>query len=156
MITKAIERSYSLFTERNWDTIYWAIDLHGVCLKSNYAQGGYEWINPRVIEGLQEISKRTENKIILWSSAYPSEYASIIQFFNENGIDVYGFNENPGAANTKSGCFDSKFYFSVLLDDKAGFDPDIHWSEIINFYRKKDLSKINLNTIWIHPLGASK
>lgn len=142
MIVKAIERAYRVMKERNWDTVYWAIDLHGVCLKSNYAQGGYEWINPLVLRGLRFISERAENKIILWSSAYPTEYPAIIKFFNDSGIKILAFNENPEAADTPSGCFSSKFYFSVLLDDKAGFDPDNDWYDICTFYQQMNIREI--------------
>jgi hypothetical protein len=135
MIIKAIERAYRVMRERKWDTIYWAIDLHGVCLKSNYENGGYSFINEEAKAGLQAISRKQENVIILWSSCHDHEKKAIKDFFSENHIIVDYFNENPDEANTKTGCFDQKFYFSVLLDDKAGFDPDIHWREIINFYK---------------------
>ena len=138
MITKAIARAYRVMHERNWDTIYWAVDLHGVCLKSNYENGGYEFINEEAKIGLQHISMREENKIILWSSCHDHEKQAIIDFFADNAIHVDHFNVNPDEANTKTGCFDQKFYFSVLLDDKAGFDPDEHWAEIIEYYEMAD------------------
>lgn len=135
---KAVERAYQIMVERNWDSIYWAIDLHGVCLHSTYEQGGYQWINDKVLPALKAITARPENKIILWSSCHPEEYGPIIRFFELQGIPILAFNENPEAKNTKSGNFDSKFYFSVLLDDKAGFDPQVHWDDILNYFRLKD------------------
>jgi len=122
--------------ERNWDTIYWAIDLHGVCIVSNYEQGGYGWINMDVVRGLWAISSRPENKIILWSSVHEAEQAAIVEFFARSDIHVMAFNENPEVGNSKHGCFDKKFYFSVLLDDKAGFDPKVHWEMIADFYEE--------------------
>jgi hypothetical protein len=113
--------------ERNWDTIYWAVDLHGVCLESNYEQGGYRWINQSALRVLRKISSLPETKIILWSSVYSDEKSDIIGFFNDNGIEVYDFNANDGESNTRVSSFDEKFYFSVLLDDKAGFDPETDW-----------------------------
>lgn len=138
MLVDAIDRAYQTMRERNWDTIYWAIDLHGVCLKSNYEQGGYQWINDLVLPGLQEIAKRPESHIILWSSAHPEEHAAIVQFFADHGIFVSGFNGNPFVADTATGCFDEKFYFSILLDDKAGFDAQDDWW-MITQYLKNDL-----------------
>jgi hypothetical protein len=132
MIAKAINRAYEVMIERKWDTIYWAIDLHGVCLKSNYENGGYEFINAAAREGLRTIASLPESKIILWSSCHDHEKPAIIDFMAENGINVHYFNENPDEKNTKTGCFDQKFYFSILLDDKAGFDPDVHWDELID------------------------
>jgi hypothetical protein len=145
MILTAIERAYRVMHERKWDTIYWAVDLHGVCLKSNYENGGYSFINEAAKTGLQAISQKQENVIILWSSCHDHEKKAIKDFFSEHHIIVDYFNENPDEANTKTGCFDQKFYFSILLDDKAGFDPDIHWQDIINFY-KRDADEISRNT----------
>jgi hypothetical protein len=132
MIKKAIHRAYQTMRSRNWDTIYWAIDLHGVCLKSNYDNGGYTFINQTVVDGLQAITARKESKIILWSSCHDHEKTAIVDFFGQHGIMVHYFNENPDEKNTKTGCFDQKFYFSILLDDKAGFDPDVDWFEVID------------------------
>jgi len=134
-ISKAVHRAYKVMEERNWDTIYWCIDLHGVCLKSNYKQGGYKWINKSALSALKTISNRKESKIILWSSVFNEEKAAIVKFFKEQGISVYGFNSNPFEANTKVSDFSQKFYFSILLDDKAGFDPEVDWS-IIETYLK--------------------
>lgn len=138
MLVDAIDRAYKTMRERNWDTIYWAIDLHGVCLKSNYEQGGYQWINDLVLPGLQEIAKRPESRIILWSSAHPEEHGPIVKFFADHGVVVLGFNSNPLVSDTATGCFDEKFYFSILLDDKAGFDPQYDWW-MITQYLKNDL-----------------
>ena len=136
-IIKSIERAYSLLQERNWDTIYWAIDLHGTCIKSNYVSGEYEWINEDAKECLQLISKLPENVTILYSSCYTKETSKIINFFNNYGIYPNYFNNNPEISNTETGCFDTKFYFSVLLDDKAGFDPDTDWKLIYEYLKNK-------------------
>lgn len=133
MIIKAIERAYAVMEERNWDTVYWAIDLHGVCFPSTYEQGSYKFVNHYAREALQRISARPESRIILWSSCHPSEQADIIKFFAEQGVRVSYFNENPEVSNTHTGDFTKKFYFSVLLDDKAGFDPEVDW-ELVSDY----------------------
>lgn len=137
MIIKAIRRAYEIKKQRGWDKVYWAIDLHGVCLKSNYENGGYEFINEDAIYGLQAISNANENRLILWSSCYQKEQLKIIDFMEDHAILVDHFNCNPEERNTKTGCFEDKFYFSILLDDKAGFDPETDWKEIINFYKEK-------------------
>ena len=135
-IIKAIERAYRTMEERGWDTIYWAVDLHGVCLKSNYEQGGYTWHNFWAKKVMKLISDKPENHIILWSSVHDDEKRAIVDFFWREGIVVQGFNSNIYEKNTKVSCFDEKFYFSVLLDDKAGFDPDVDWKAIWEFYER--------------------
>ena len=135
-IIKSIERAYSLLQERNWDTIYWAIDLHGTCIKSNYVSGEYEWINEDALKCLQLIRSLKETRIILWSSVYSKEQLNIRKFFYENDVEVDFFN-NSLEKNTETGCFDTKFYFSILLDDKAGFDPDTDWKLIYEYLKIK-------------------
>jgi hypothetical protein len=136
-ILKAVERAYRVMEERDWDTIYWAVDLHGVCLKSNYQQGGYEWINEDALRTLQLINRLSESKIILWSSVYEEEKKRISRFFNGHGIILHGFNDNVYEKNNKVSSFDQKFYFSVLLDDKAGFDPETDWQAIGEYLTRR-------------------
>jgi hypothetical protein len=130
MIVNAIKRAYQVMQDRQWDTVYWAIDIHGVCFSSSYERGGYAFINDDAVVALQAICARPESRLILWSSCHLDEQADIVAFFAENNIRVDYFNANPEIPNTRTGDFGSKFYFSVLLDDKAGFDPDTGWAEI--------------------------
>ena len=125
----AIPRAYAVMRERGWDTVYWAVDLHGTVIKSNYENGTYTYISEEAKEALQAISALPETKLILWSSMYGPDQANITALFKCDGIKVDWFNENPDAANTNTGCFNQKFYFSVLVDDKAGFDPS-EWAAV--------------------------
>lgn len=113
--------------------------MHGVCLRSSYKAGEYEWINNDVVPALKEIMRCPHSKIILWSSCYEHEQEKIIKFFNDSGVQVDFFNENPMFANTEYGCFDQKFYFSILIDDKAGFDPDTEWKMINDFLTERNV-----------------
>lgn len=137
-IIKAIDRAYQVMVSRKWDTVYWAIDLHGVCLESNYKQGGYQWLNDEVLPALRAISSRDESKIILWSSVHEAEKESIKEFFWGYGINVVAFNNNPYEEETLVSSFKEKFYFSVLLDDKAGFDPSEDWHKIMVYLEGRD------------------
>lgn len=128
-ILRAIKRAYDVMEERNWDTVYWAVDLHGTVITSNYESGTYEYINEEAKLALQAISNLPETKLILWSSMHVFDQFNVIALLKQDGIDVTWFNQNPAVANTATGCFDRKFYFSVLVDDKAGFDPS-EWAEV--------------------------
>lgn len=134
MLINAIEQAYRIKKSRDWDTIYWAIDLHGVCLKSTYISSTYELINEKVIAGLKKIKAQSENKVILWSGVHDFEKPQIIDFFASHGVEIDFFNCNPLEDNTRSGNFKEKFYFNILLDDKAGFDPMTDWDVIIQYY----------------------
>lgn len=137
MIMRAVKLAYDKHSEK-YPHIFWKIDLHGVCLRSSYKAGEYEWINDDVVPALKEIMHCPHSKIILWSSCYEHEQEKIIKFFNDSGVQVDFFNENPMFANTEYGCFDQKFYFSILIDDKAGFDPDTEWKMIRDFLQKQN------------------
>lgn len=56
-------------------------------------------------------------------------HARAVDFLRSRGISVHYANENPEVGNTATGNFDRKFYFSVVVDDKAGFDPS-EWEDI--------------------------
>ena len=133
-LTTAIARAISYNKEKNYPYFYIAIDLHGVCFNSTYSPGGYAFINDECKKALRVLSDRADVKIILWSSCYKNEQVDIIEFFAENQIKIDYFNENPECENTSTGCFDSKFYFSLLLDDKAGFDPNEDWAVITHMF----------------------
>jgi hypothetical protein len=136
-VIKAIDRAYDIARKRKWDTVYWAIDLHGVCLKSTYQDGVHEFYSKEAIAALQLISSLPETKIIIWTSSHSSQYDQIRALFAARDINVHYINENPEVPSTSLSSFNSKFYFSVLLDDKAGFDQDTDWEHIIEWFSTK-------------------
>jgi len=142
MIIKAIERAYKRANEKEWDKIYWAIDLHDTCFESNYMSGKYKLINDDVIKTLKLIQSCQESILIMWTSAHHEEWPSLWNFFNSNGIQFNYFNFNPEIGNTETGCFEEKFYFNILLDDKAGFDPEIDWKLIKNWLENERINFI--------------
>lgn len=129
MIVRAIKRAYDVTIEREWDTIYWALDLHGTCLASNYDNDKVSFLNDTVVKALQTISNYPETKIIIWSSIDAETERKVRHLFEQNDIKIFAFNENPDVANTETGNFDKKFYFSIVVDDKAGFDPS-DWTSV--------------------------
>lgn len=138
-IFRAIKSAYEKTAERNWDRVYWALDLHGTCIKSTYQKHTYEWINPRIKDAIQKLVAYPETHLILWSSVYPDEQQHIIKFFEDEGIRITGFNTNPLEPSNRVSWFDEKFYMSIIVDDKAGFDPS-EWTEIpgfVEFIRQK-------------------
>lgn len=134
-IKKAIERAAMTVKSRGWDTVYWAIDLHGTCIDSTYTyDGDYIFINFYVVNALRLISNTPGHKIILWSSVYNNDLIRIISLFEKHGIVVSSFNRNAEVENTVYANFDSKFYFNILIDDKAGFDPETDWEIVFDTF----------------------
>lgn len=138
-IFRAIAAAYEKTSERKWDRVYWAVDLHGTCMKSTYIPFTYEWLSEDIKAALVKISKFKETNLILWSSVSEEEKPHILKFFADAGIKVLAFNENPLEEGTDTCHVDEKFYFSILVDDKAGFCPS-EWLAIpavVEFHRNK-------------------
>lgn len=129
MILNAIQRAYAQLEQRRYDYIYIALDIHGTCADSDYHNTVSQSLYPAAVDALRVISNLPEVKIILYSCCHPDSYEPYMKIFADHGIKVAYFNSNPEIENTKTGCFDSKFYFSLMFDDKAGFDP-IEWPHV--------------------------
>lgn len=129
MLDKVIKEVYKRREEKGYKLVYWAIDLHGVCIKSNYDEG-FELINDKVVPVLKYISSLPETIIIFWTSSYESEVREVVRHFKSLGIVINYLNINPLEKDTNLADFSKKFYFNILLDDKAGFNPDTDWDLI--------------------------
>ena len=139
-IIKAIEKAFFIKEKRNWDTIYWAIDIHDTIVKSNYEVGNipkdyYE----NAVEVLQLLTNRKDIKLILYTCSHPHEVEKYHEFFAENNIKFDFVNQNPNVLTDLQGYgnYEDKPYFNVLLDDKAGFNPDEDWKLIIEYFKNK-------------------
>jgi hypothetical protein len=111
---------------RKWDSIYIAIDIHGVLCESTYS----DEITP-IENAFGALRKMEEEfpmiKKIIWSSTSEPQLSKIVKVFADQGITFISKNENPEVPDDN---FKGKFYFNILLDDKAGFDPDVDWADI--------------------------
>lgn len=133
-ITKAISKAIQKRKERGYDYLYWCVDIHGVILSPTYKRDNagacYHEIG---IEALQLISADPINKIILWSSSYAEPMQDILKYLNNRGVRVEFVNENPECPSTVLCDFSKKFYVDIILDDKAGFEPNDDWEIIYHF-----------------------
>ncbi|MGD1845624.1 MAG: hypothetical protein ACFB10_09555 [Salibacteraceae bacterium] len=82
---------------------------------------------PEALETLQMISQRADICRILYTSSRPEEIKHYLQYFKDHGIHFDYSNQNPEVPSLGYGYFEEKFYFNVLFDDKAGFDPYEDW-----------------------------
>jgi hypothetical protein len=85
---------------------------------------------PCAVEVVKWINSRTDCKIILWTSSHSAEVSNFLYECQVNEIHMDFVNENPLEGDSKRACFDRKFYFNVLLDDKAGFVGETDWAKI--------------------------
>jgi hypothetical protein len=129
-----IENAFRLKAERKWDTLYVVVDAHGTMIRPYH--NALE-LYPEAIEVLQWFGKRKDFKLILWSSSYMAELEQIDSLCMRNKILFHYINQNPNENNTKMADFSKKFYFNILIDDKAGFEPETDWALI-----KKELIRL--------------
>lgn len=139
MISNAIQNAYEMARNRGWDHLYWAIDIHGTILKPNYSKGIPTEFYPDAEYVLKKLSNRKDSTLILYTCSHPEEIQEYLEFFKNKGIEFKYVNSNPEVPNNAYGYFKEKFYFNILCEDKAGFDPFQDWL-VIN--ENLDLIKI--------------
>lgn len=132
-IEKVIDREFLKAKKRDWNAIYIVVDIHDTVFKSTYASSNEKEFYPNAKEALKYLSERKDIILICWSSIseeiYKREYLPI---FESEKIKFQFLNENPLEKNTSYADFSKKFYFNLLLDDKAGFDPFTDWQLVHN------------------------
>ena len=123
-----IQRAFQQKQERKWDTLYWCVDLHGVIIEGKYNLNNEgAQIYPGAIEVLSFLTKRPDQKLILWTSSHAESVKNVLFWLASSGIRFDYINENPECPNTVLCDFHQKFYFNILLDDKAGFEGNKDW-----------------------------
>jgi hypothetical protein len=128
MIYSAIINAFREKLEREWDTLYFAVDLHGTIIEKYTASDlkPYEYS----LQILRLLSRMPDVVLILFTSSYEKDLKPFYDLCKQNEIHFKYFNENPECASNKTGDFSKKFYYNVLIDDRAGFDPLCDWQNI--------------------------
>lgn len=127
-----IKRAFDKARSRDWAFTYWAIDIHETILKPTYSTAWSTEFYPNAKEALRLLSTRQDCKLILWSSMTNEQIPEYLQFFEVHEIFFDHVNGNHDVCDTKYASFSEKFYFNVLLDDKAGFDAESQWADVIH------------------------
>lgn len=134
-ILKWIEKMFQYAETKEWYKIYFSIDVHGVISipdhRYSYEINYYEYAK----ETLQLISQRDDIVMVLFTSSYPDEIESYMNIFKNDDINFKYVNENPevSSKNGSFGYYDKKHYYSILADDKSGFDPTC-WKELYEYF----------------------
>lgn len=143
MISRAITIAYQEKIKRDWNTLYFAIDLHGTIIK-RYT--GEKLITYKyAIDVLNELDKASDITLILFSSSYLINLRDFFQYCKQFNVNFKYLNENPECTSTELADFSKKFYFNVLIDDKAGFNPNNDWItvlETVNTCQKMEKCKM--------------
>lgn len=136
MIKYAILNAFQKKEQRGWEKyprMYVAIDLHDVIIPGTYTRNndGRKFY-PFAEEVLQWLTNREDMCIILYTSSHQDAINDILAWLDKSGIKFDYVNENPECPNTELCDFtkSGKWYFDILLEDKAGFVGTWGWLEI--------------------------
>jgi len=118
-LINAISNAYCKAHDRKWNKIYILLDIHGTIAESNYDNKKIVFYR-HAITALR-ICKFKEIRIIIWSSCYPKDIKKYVRMLKRQGVRVDAVNRSM-EKNNRTGDFRKKPYFSIIIDDKAGFD----------------------------------
>ena len=126
-----IEKAFQVKKARGWDTLYWAIDFHDTLFKAMYDEHQPIELYPYAEIVLHKLCE-SNNILIAYTSTPTAKVEAICRYlYNDLGIHFTYINENPAhKAAGNYADFSKKFYYNVLLDDKAGFEPEKDWQLI--------------------------
>ena len=138
-IVDVFKQQLKIAKERGWEKIYIAVDFHGTLIKPDYAT--FDPANTKITyypyaAGVMKVlSDNPIFTLFTYTASYPEEVKAYVKVMKEKGIKFDFINENPEVRTEEQnwGNFDQKPYFNVLLDDKAGFDPNEDWKNIGRF-----------------------
>lgn len=150
--------------QRNYKYFYLTIDIHGTLFYptkgTEISQDGserilkiddneYVEIYPWAIPTLQILTQTDSCKIILWTSSKSDKIEVYQKFLEKNNVKIAYINENPDFIGNEYSDFSRKFCFDLLLDDKAGFDPENDWQELYKLITETDWESfyISLDTV---------
>lgn len=144
-----IQRAFESKAKRGWNTLYVCVDLHGTLIRPYHDKIEFYDYAPDVINWF---NNRPDFKVILWTSSHQKEIDEFLTLAKEFCLRFDFVNGNPMEGNSPRANFDQKFYFNILLDDKAGFDPETDWEKIIN--ELKRIGEWDRDTSAICPKGG--
>jgi hypothetical protein len=125
-----IENSFAQMKEKGWDKLYWFIDYHGTVAVADYGdENKKRRFFPHAREVLQILTNRPEICLVLWTCSYKDDISEMVAFLEENDIQFDYINENPECISNKHVDVSQKPYYNVMLDDRAGFEPE-DWEDI--------------------------
>ena len=128
-----IERTFTSKETRRWKTVFVCVDVHDVILEGKYKlmNDGANYM-PNCLRVLRNWSSREDMVLILWTSSKPEPTKKILNDLEKEGVHFKYVNENPDCPDDALCDFGKKFYFNILLDDKAGFSRETDWFLIEN------------------------
>ena len=123
-----VDTAFKDAIRKAYDCIYIFVDLHSTLIVPNYSHTELpKELYPMGLETMQMLSNRKDCKLILYSCSYEKDLLKYFNYFSSLGIKFDYINENPEVTNSTYGNYSSKPFYNILLDDKAGFNPNTDW-----------------------------
>jgi len=133
IVQKALENR----EKRGWKKLYWCIDLHSTIIDPTY---DVNHVPERMFRFaphvLRMLTMRPDMCIILYTSTSEESLSGVFEMFKENGITIDYLNKNPECESRGYADFSTKFYYDIVLDDKAGFEES-DWKTIYDLLLKE-------------------
>lgn len=126
--------------KKGWDKTYWFFDLHSTVIKPNYEAGNIpREFYPYAKEVLQMITKLDDICMAIYTCSHPHEVKQYLEYFREHDIHFEYVNKNPEVETQEGGYgyYEDKPYMNVLFEDKAGFNPETEWKEVLDLLIEK-------------------
>ena len=129
-----LENAHNVRHQRNWDTLYVVVDIHGTVMKPNWEGLSTEFY-PHALDVLRHLSKDPLYKMIMWTCSKEEDRAHYKELFAEEGVHFDYINENPEVIGKLNwGDYDTKMYANIGMDDKFSFDPEKDWIEFKRYF----------------------
>ena len=141
-LVKYLDKLLKMKEEKGWDYLYFMVDIHNTVIKSTYDKSDNFVYFPYAKEVMQILTKRSDIKLIMWTSTYPEVIEQYRNVFKVSGIEFDYVNENPEMDDDYIRCFIEKFYYDIGIDDKFGFDAETDWKEIYDYLQGKRWSPL--------------
>jgi hypothetical protein len=150
-LVKQLHKSFELLSKRSWDKIFIAVDIHDTVMESTWSDVLSSKFYPDSLETLKLMSDRKDICLILWTSSNKANAQAYFDTLKTHGINMDYINSNPEVADKHYADYTSKFYINLILDDKAGFLPEIDWPMLKSYLRiKKNVEENTVNLEFLH------
>lgn len=149
--TKYIHHMFLHSFSKKWYETYWVIDMHRTLIKPTYDINDKSLTYyPFALETMQMLTKRDDIVTIMWTSSYPEEISEYVKQLAKVDVIFNKINENPDISsnNGNFGFYEKKFYFNVLIDDKAAFDPETDWEPLYRLFKAYEKDKFLPDKKW--------
>jgi hypothetical protein len=138
--------------EKEWFTTYFVIDIHNtIILPDHVKDSKLVRYFPYAKETLQILTNRKDIKLIISTSSSPEQIDIYIDRFKSDDIIFDYVNKNPEISSERGnfGYYKDKYYFNVMIEDKAGFDANIEWIALYNLFKVYEHLNVLPEEEWI-------